>query len=163
MQKSFAFSSYTVFNENTGCRNIITLILIFSPIILFNSDSSTAVFGQVERQNLIITDSDSLICQIVDGNKSLIGSNYQQASNICEHQNSIGSIQALAELCYIFSDNTVDDISASCKVEEASNPAMIPTEPEINITVAGQNNTGDPLKITIFDGVSDFLSNLFNP
>lgn len=87
--KSIAFSSYMVINENTEYRNIITLILILSPIILFNSDSSTAVFGQVERQNLITTDSS--VCQIVDGNKSLIGSSYQQASNLCEHQNSTGS------------------------------------------------------------------------
>ena len=114
MQKSSAFSSYTVFKENTEYRNIISLILILSPIILFNSDSSTTVFGQVERQNSITTDTS--VCQTVDDNKSLIGSKYQQASNICKHQNSIGSTQALAELYYIFRYNSVDDVSISCKV-----------------------------------------------
>lgn len=151
--------STTVISENaTNWKNIISLILILFSLISITFYSSPMVLAQEEQQNY--TSEDILICQVINENKSSVGSKFHQALNICNYQKSIGSNQALAELCYIFSDKSIDEIVTFCeKVPNQMSPSINETKETSN----SQNNTNNPGSFTLFDGVSKFFSNLFNP
>lgn len=159
MQKATTANGLILLNKTTEYISMLTLILILSPVILFSSNSNTMVFGQDEQQNSV---SENIsICKIVDGNHSSPGSKHYQASNICKYQDSIGTSQALSELCYIFSDNGTDSINALCN-EGSSNQTSYTHSNNMSSKNINQNYTEGQLKITIFDGVTDFFTNLFN-
>ncbi|VFJ13627.1 protein of unknown function [Candidatus Nitrosocosmicus franklandus] len=154
------------------------------PLMLFALYPSPIVLGQEKQQNYN-TSNDILICQVMDYIESPIGSNMQQVSNICSYQNSIGHNQSIAELCFIFSAKGIDIINTFCDetianetstpvtnetstpvTNETSTPVTnetsTPVTNEINDTLNSQNNTDNGLRVTIFDGISNFFSNAFN-
>lgn len=99
---------------------------------------------------------------------SPIGSDTQQVSNICGYQNSIGYNQSITELCFIFSGKSVDIIHAFCEkalpdqMPTSAAPAPAPAVNGPNNTLDNQNNIDDGSRLTIFDRVSNFFSNMFN-
>lgn len=165
----------------TDYKNIILTAVILLPLLLINFYPSHTVFGQNEKQPL--TTKDILICQVTEYIQSPVGSNTQQATNICNHQNSIGYNQSLSELCFIFSGEDIDIINAYCnKAMPTKGSTTIMSETPISTDQASisepkelapviendqksgnQDNTDNGLKVTIFDGVSKFFSGVFNP
>lgn len=162
MQKSTLQHKYGVFEQSKNFKNVISLLFIVFHLMLFTFYDGPQVFGQNQQQQQQNSVSkDDLICQLIKDNKSSVGINFQQALNICNHQNSIGSSQALAELCYISSDKGIDEINTICdgdspnqlssSVNEGSDPS------------SSQGTTNNPESFTLFDGVSKFFTDLINP
>jgi hypothetical protein len=157
------------------CKNIVLLTLTILPLISFTFYPSPIALGQEKLQNSI--SNEILICQVMEYIESPIGSNMQQVSNICSYQDSIGHNQSKAELCFIFSGNNIDIINAFCDkailnqvsipptaVNETSTLSPPPTAVnETNETLNSQSTTDNGLRVTIFDGVSNFFSDIFNP
>jgi hypothetical protein len=159
--------------KSFGCGNMMSVAFILLPLLLFSFYSNPMVFSQDETQSH--SPKDILICQISEYIESPIGSNTQQAANICSYQNSIGYNQSLSELCFIFSGKGIDVINSYCDkniptetstpMKETSTPMKETSTPmkETNRTLNNQNNTNNELKVTIFDGVSKFFTGIFNP
>ena len=133
--------------------------MVMLPLILLSFYSNPLVQGQGQQQGSV--SENSSICQAIEDNKTSIGSKFYQAVNICDNQDSIGSSQALTELCYIFSDNRVSDVSAFC---DQNISKQLPTS--TNTTKAEldrKNNISNQGSFTLFDGVTKFFSNIFHP
>lgn len=135
---------------------------------------NSTVLGQGEQHKY--ASKDILICQLLEYMKAPIGSNLHQVLNICNQQNSIGHNQTLAELCYIFSSNSTDIINAFCDKEisnlvptPSNNSSIIVDEISIpplkqtNDITINQSKMDNELRVTIFDGISNFFANVFKP
>lgn len=143
----------------TRLSNKTLVLLVLLPLILLSFYSNPLVQGQDQQQGSV--SENSSICQAIEDNKTSIGSEFYQAVNICNNQNSIGSSQALTELCYIFSDNRVSDLSAFCdqNILKQLPVSTNNTKAELN----DKNNMGNQGSFTLFDGVTKFFSNIFHP
>jgi len=95
-----------------GCKNMMFLTLVLLPIVSFTFYPNHMVIGQEKQENY--ASKNNLICQLEEYIKAPIGSNMQQVFNICSYQKSIGYNQSIAELCFIFSGNSIDIINAYC-------------------------------------------------
>ncbi len=160
MQKSILQFKIGIFEQSTNWKNIVSILFIVFPLILFASYNGPLVFGQNEQQPNSVS-GDVLICQLINENKSLVGINYQQALNICSLQNSIGTSQALSELCFISSDKSIDEINTICDGESSNQ--LSKSVNETSDSSSSQRTTGSPASFTLFDGVSKFFTDLINP
>ncbi len=107
------------------------------------------------------------ICQLVQGNSLISGLvGLDQALNICNNLNSIGSNQALAELCSTIGGLNVINIKSFCN-QQTSNQTQPPSE---NIgtsnsqdnTNNNQGNTEKPSSNSIIDRILGLLSGFLN-
>lgn len=160
MQKLFLQNKIGVFEQSIIWKNVMSLLFVIFPLMLFTFYNGPLVFGQNEQQQNSVSEDD-LVCQLIKENKSLVGINFQQALNICNHQNSIGYSQALAELCFISSDKGIDEINTVCD-GDSSNQLSTPVN-EAGDPSNNQGTTGDPASFTLFDGISKFFTDLINP
>lgn len=143
------------------------LAFILLPLVSFNFYSTSFVIGQETQKNYSY--KDILICQVMKYLDLPIGSNTQQVSNICSYHNSIGYNQSIAELCFIFSGKSIDIVGAFCEKALSDQMPFSPAPTtaaavnETNDILDNQNNIiDDGSRLTIFDGVSKFFSNMFN-
>ena len=109
------------FNNSYGFLQSIYLIISLSMVLLsstFIFDPWFDVFAQQQQQQQQPQNAGSLvisICQLVQGNSLISGLvGLDQAVNICNNLNAIGSNQALAELCSTIGGLNVINIDAYC-------------------------------------------------
>ena len=166
MQKLTQINKTAYFRKSRDCKNVMLSTLILLPILSLAFYSSPVVLAQENQQNY--TSKDILICEIREYIQSPIGSDMQQVSNICSYQDLIGYNQSLAELCFIFSGKGIDIINAFCDKQiltKVSTPVVNETStPVVNETsdTTNNQNTDNGLRVTIFDGISNFFSDAFN-
>jgi hypothetical protein len=141
----------------------LSMVLLSSTFIL---DSWFDAFAQQQQQQQQPQNAGSLvssICQLVQDNSLISGLvGLDQALNICNNLNSIGSNQALAELCSTIGGLNVINIDAYCN-QQISNQ----TQPlsENNGTSNSQsrtnNNQGNPQNTSSNSIIDRILGLLF--
>ena len=143
----------------------IALSIIVLLTSIFTLNPWLNAFAQLQPQN-----TGSLvnsICQLVQDNgliSGLVGLN--QALNICNNLNSIGSNQALAQLCSTIGGLNVINIDAFCNQQTSS---QTPPLNENNAphssqdgTESNQGNTENPSSNSITDRILGLLLGFLN-
>jgi hypothetical protein len=142
------------FNNSYGFLQSIYLIISLSMVLLsstFIFDPWFDVFAQQQQQpqqqpqnagSLV-----SSICQLVQDNSLISGLvGLDQALNICNNLNAIGSNQALSELCSTIGGLNVINIDAYCNQQQISNQTQHVSENNGTSNSQGStnNNQGNP-------------------
>ena len=135
------------FNNSYGFLELKYLIISLSMVLL----SSTFIFDQwfdalAQQQPQNAGSLVSSICQLVQDNSLISGLvGLDQALNICNNLNAIGSNQALAELCSTVGGLNVINIDAYCN-QQISNQTQPVSENNGTSNSQGStnNNQGNP-------------------
>ncbi len=149
----------------------LSMVLILS---IFNSNQALSAFGQEQPQPQPQPQQPSAgslvnsICQLVQSNgliSGLVG--LDQALNICNNLNSIGSTQALSELCSTIGGLNVINVDSFCNQQQATNQTQSPNENnEIPNTQEGventQGSTESPPSNSIIDRILGLLFGFLN-
>jgi hypothetical protein len=119
----------------------LSMVLLSSTFIL---DPQLDAFAQQQQDTGSLVNS---ICQLVQDNSlisTLVG--LDQALNICNNLNSIGSNQALSELCSTIGGLNVINIDAYCNQQQISNQTQHVSENNGTSNSQGStnNNQGNP-------------------
>jgi hypothetical protein len=144
------------------------LIITLSIVLLsstFTLNTWLDAFAQQQQQN-----SGSLvnsICQLVQDNSLISGLvGLDQALNICNNLNTIGSNQALAELCSTISGLNVINIDAFCNQQTSSQTQSLnqnnQTSPIQDSTESNQGNTENLPSKSIIDRILGLLFGFLN-
>jgi hypothetical protein len=139
-------------NNSYGFLQSIYLIISLSMVLL----SSTFIFNpwfdafaqqQPQQQPQNAGSLVSSICQLVQDNSLISGLvGLDQALNICNNLNAIGSNQALSELCSTIGGLNVINIDAYCNQQQISNQTQHASENNGTSNSQGStnNNQGNP-------------------
>ena len=139
----------------------LSMVLISSMFIL---DPWFDAFAQQQQQQQPQAASSLVgsICQLVQDNSLISGLvGLDQALNICNNLNSIGSNQALAELCTTIGSLKVINIDAYCN-QQTSNQTQTPsknngTSNSQDSSNNSQDNTKNPSSNSIIDRILGLL------
>ena len=138
---------------------IITLsVVLLSSTFILNPELDA--FAQQQQQ-----DTGSLvnsICQLVRDNSLISGLvGLDQALNICNNLNAIGSNQALSELCSTISGLNVINIDAYCNQQESNqNQSLNEKNETVNNqdrTETNQSNNENPASNSVIDRILGLL------
>ena len=116
MQSRENISNIYEFAKSKYVLITLSMVLLWSTFIL---DPGPGAFAQQQQQ-----DTGSLvnsICQLVRSNSLIAGLvGLDQALNICNNLNAIGSNQALSELCSIIGGINIINVNALCEQQKSS-------------------------------------------
>ncbi|HKR73474.1 MAG TPA: hypothetical protein VJR94_05120, partial [Candidatus Nitrosocosmicus sp.] len=105
------------------------------------------------------------ICKMVQDNSLIAGLvGLDQAVNICNNVHSIGSNQALSELCNVVSGLKIINVDSYCNTQTLQSDQKGQVQPENGIfnTLANSNNNQDAnTSGSIIDRLFGFLLNQF--
>ncbi|MDN5847069.1 MAG: hypothetical protein L0H53_12445 [Candidatus Nitrosocosmicus sp.] len=133
MQSRENISNIYKFTKSKYLIITLSIVLLSSTFIL---NPGPSAFAQQQQDSASLVNS---ICQLVRSNSLIAGLvGLDQALNICNNLNAIGSNQALSELCYIVGGLNVINIDALCEQQKSSQ-----TQPlnETNETADSQDGT----------------------
>ncbi len=139
---------------------IITLsMVLLSSMFILNPELDA--FAQQQQQQ----DTGSLvnsICQLVRDNSLISGLvGLDQALNICNNLNAIGSNQALSELCSTISGLNVINIDAYCNQQESNQNQPLNEKNETvnnqDRTETNQSNNENPASNSVIDRILGLL------
>ena len=140
---------------------MILLTPAFTLIPWFNA------FAQQQQQQQNTGSLVNSICQLVQDNgliSGLVGLN--QALNICNNLNSIGSNQALAQLCSTIGGLNVINVDAFCNQQTSSQTQPLNGNNEMTLsqdrTESDRGNTKNPSSNSITDGILGLLFGFLN-
>jgi len=142
MQLKKEINNIREFSKSKYLIITLSLVLLSSTFIL---NPALDTFAQQQQQ-----DTGSLvnsICQLVRDNSLISGLvGLDQALNICNNLNAIGSNQALAELCSTIGGLNVINIDAYCNQQQISNQTQHASENNGTSNSQGStnNNQGNP-------------------
>jgi hypothetical protein len=165
MQLKKEINNSCEFSQQTYPKIAISMVLLLS---VFISNGAFNVFAQQQQQ----PNAGSLvnsICQLVRDNgliSGLVG--LDQALNICNNLNSIGSNQALTQLCSTIGGLNVINIDTFCNQQQAANQSLplnensqTPNSQDAGIENS-QGNTESPPSSSIIDRILGLLFGFFN-
>ncbi|HYG00558.1 MAG TPA: hypothetical protein VD815_10735 [Candidatus Saccharimonadales bacterium] len=142
-----------------------SIILLLSPLA-FNEGFN--IYAQEQQQQLQQPNAGSMvnsICQLVRDNGLIAGLvGLDQALFICNNLNSIGSNQALSQLCSTIGGLNVINIDSFCSKQQAQAPTQSQSPNGINGTANtqggpdnSQGNTQSPPSNSIIDRILGIL------
>ena len=143
----------------------IALSIMVLLALAFTLNPWLNAFAQQQPQN-----SGSLvnsICQMVQDNSLISGLvGLDQALNICNNLNSIGSNQALAQLCSTIGGLNVINVDAFCNQQTSSQTQPLNGNNEMTLsqdrTESDRGNTKNPSSNSITDGILGLLFGFLN-
>ena len=155
------------FNNSYGFLQSIYLIISLSMVLLsstFIFDPWFDVFAQQQPQQQPQNAGSlvSSICQLVQDNSLISGLvGLDQALNICNNLNAIGSNQALSELCSTIGGLNVINIDAYCNQQESNqNQSLNEKNETVNNqdrTETNQSNNENPASNSVIDRILGLL------
>ena len=137
----------------------LSMVLISSMFIL---DPWIDAFAQQQQQPQTASSLVGSICQLVQDNSLISGLvGLDQALNICNNLNSIGSNQALAELCTAIGSLKVINIDTYCNQQTSNQTQPLSknngTSNSQDSSDNGQDNTKNPSSNSIIDRILGLL------
>ncbi len=140
----------------------LSIIVLLTPAFTLNPWLSASAQQQQNSGSLV-----NSICQLVQDNSLISGLvGLDQALNICNNLNSIGSNQALAQLCSSIDGLNVINIDAFCNQQTPSQtPSLNGNNAPPNSqdrTEGNQGNTENPSSNSITDGILGLLFGFLN-
>lgn len=147
---SFSRSKYHI--------GIICILLII--LVVIENNKTPFSQSQINPQSAL-----NSICKTVQDNSLIAGLvGIDQAVNICNNVQSIGSNQALSELCNVVSGLKIIDGDSYCntQTQQADQKSQVQVENGIRNTLANSNDNQDVNKPgSIIDRLIGFLLNQF--
>jgi hypothetical protein len=142
---------------HSKCLLTTLLVVIISSILFFNPWSMAFAQQQQDAGSLV-----NSICQQVRDNSLIAGLvGLDQALNICNNINAIGSNQALTELCSIIGGLNIINIDSLCdqKITNQSQSLNENNGTANNqvVTQPSQSNTENPSSNSIIDRILGLL------
>lgn len=149
------FFSFSKSKYHTG---IICILLIF--FIAIENTKTTFSQTQIDPQSAI-----NSICKIVQDNSLIAGLvGLDQAVNICNNVHSIGSNQALSELCNVVSGLKTINVDSYCttQTQQADQKSQVQSENgTLNTLDNSDNNQVASTSGSVIDRLIGFLLNQF--
>lgn len=140
----------------------LSMILLLSTLTL---NPELNVFAQLQQQEQS-TPAGSLvnsICQLVQDNSLISGLvGLDQALNICNNLDSIGSNQALAQLCSTIGGLNIINVDSFCKQQQQQPPNQTQPLNENNQTPNSQGSTENAPSNSIIDRILGLLFGFLN-
>ena len=157
MQLKKEINNIHEFSQSKYLIITLSMVLLLSTFIL---NPELDAFAQQQQQ-----DTGSLvnsICHLVRDNSLISGLvGLDQALNICNNLNAIGSNQALSELCSTISGLNVINIDAYCNQQESNqNQSLNEKNKTVNNqdrTETNQSNNENPASNSVIDRILGLL------
>jgi hypothetical protein len=162
MQLKKEINNIREFSKSKYLIITLSMVLLSSTFIL---NPALDAFAQQQQQQRQQQDTGSLvnsICQLVRDNSLISGLvGLDQALNICNNLNAIGSNQALSELCSTISGLNVINIDAYCNQQESNqNQSLNEKNETVNNqdrTETNQSNNENPASNSVIDRILGLL------
>ncbi|HKX97234.1 MAG TPA: hypothetical protein VJL78_05315 [Candidatus Nitrosocosmicus sp.] len=163
MQLKKEINNIREFSKSKYLIITLSMVLLSSTFIL--NPELDAFAQQQQQQQQQQQDTGSLvnsICQLVRDNSLISGLvGLDQALNICNNLNAIGSNQALSELCSTISGLNVINLDAYCNQQESNqNQSLNEKNETVNNqdrTETNQSNNENPASNSVIDRILGLL------
>jgi hypothetical protein len=161
--KSIRSNNYK-FSQLKYLKIALSVMVLLTPAFTLNLWLNASAQQQQQNTGSLVNS----ICQLVQDNgliSGLVG--LDQALNICNNLNSIGSNQALAQLCSTIGGLNVINIDAFCNQQTSSqtpplNENNAPPSNQDRTENNNQGSTGNPSSNSITDRIMGLLFGFLN-
>jgi hypothetical protein len=159
MQLKKEINNIREFSKSKYLIITLSMVLLSSTFIL---NPELDAFAQQQQQQQDTGSLVNSICQLVRDNSLISGLvGLDQALNICNNLNAIGSNQALSELCSIISGLNVININSYCNQQESiQNQSLNEKNETVNNqdrTETNQSSNENPASNSIIDRILGLL------